>query len=108
VCSSDLVVILTAAYILWTLQRVYLGSEYKGPHGNHLYPMTTREKLIGAPLLAFAILFGVYPQALLQYMTPTINHQVDALADWTRDVKDKRTASEEMADAKMEVTQLEQ
>ena len=29
---SASVVILTAAYILWTLQRVYLGPEYKGPH----------------------------------------------------------------------------
>ncbi len=27
------VVILTAGYILWTIQRVYLGPEYKGPHG---------------------------------------------------------------------------
>ena len=26
------VVILTAGYILWTIQRVYLGPEYKGPH----------------------------------------------------------------------------
>ncbi len=28
------VVILTAGYILWTIQRVYLGPEYKGPHGD--------------------------------------------------------------------------
>jgi NADH-quinone oxidoreductase subunit M len=55
-------VILTAGYILWTLQRVYLGPEYKGPHGDHITPMTPRELAIGAPLLAFAILFGVYPQ----------------------------------------------
>lgn len=103
---SASVVILTAAYILWTLQRVYLGPEYKGPHGDHLHPMTTREKLIAAPLLAFAILFGVYPQALLQYMTPTIDMQVEDLADWTRDVKDKRVASEEVADAQMEVPQV--
>ena len=33
---SASVVIITAAYILWTLQRVYLGPEYKGPHGDHL------------------------------------------------------------------------
>ncbi len=25
-------VILTAGYILWAIQRVYLGAEYKGPH----------------------------------------------------------------------------
>ena len=33
------VVILTAGYILWTIQRVYLGPEYKGPHGEALSPM---------------------------------------------------------------------
>ena len=30
------VVVLTAGYILWTIQRVYLGPEYKGPHGDSL------------------------------------------------------------------------
>ena len=30
------VVILTAGYILWTIQRVYLGPEYKGPHADAL------------------------------------------------------------------------
>ncbi len=49
---SASVVILTAGYILWTMQRVYLGPEYKGPHGDHLTPMTPRELAIAAPLLA--------------------------------------------------------
>ena len=69
---SAATVILTAGYILWTLQRVYLGPEYKGPHGDHITPMTPRKLAIAAPLLAFAILFGVYPQAIFNYMTPTI------------------------------------
>ncbi|MEX0678623.1 MAG: NADH-quinone oxidoreductase subunit M [Pirellulales bacterium] len=77
------VVILTAAYILWTLQRVYLGPEYKGPHGDHLTPMTTRELAIAAPILAFAIILGVYPQAVFHYMTPSVNRTVDELAAWT-------------------------
>jgi NADH-quinone oxidoreductase subunit M len=80
---SASVVILTAGYILWTIQRVYLGPEYKGPHGDHLTPMTPRELAIGAPLLAFAILFGVYPQVIFSYMTPSVNRSVDNLADWT-------------------------
>jgi NADH-quinone oxidoreductase subunit M len=83
-------VILTAGYILWTLQRVYLGPEYKGPHGDHITPMTPRELAIGAPLLAFAILFGVYPQAIFNYMTPTVDYNVRQLADWTRKVKEPR------------------
>ncbi len=89
---SASVVILTAAYILWTLQRVYLGPEYKGPHGDHLYPMTGRELAIAAPLLALAILFGVYPQAVFRYMTPSVNREVDELTLWTKKVKPTETA----------------
>ena len=74
---SASVVILTAAYILWTLQRVYLGPEYKGPHGDHCTPMTPRELAIAAPLLALAIVFGVYPQAIFDYMTPSVDREVD-------------------------------
>jgi NADH-quinone oxidoreductase subunit M len=81
------VVILTAAYILWTLQRVYLGPEYKGPHGDHLTPMTTREVAIAAPILAFAIVLGVYPQAVFHYMTPSVDRTVNNLTAWTARAK---------------------
>jgi hypothetical protein len=78
------VVILTAGYILWAIQRVYLGAEYKGPHGEALTPITYREFSIAAPLLALAIWFGVYPQVVLDYMQPSVNRTVDSLADWSR------------------------
>lgn len=81
---SAFTVILTAAYILWAIQRVYLGPEYKGPHGDHLTPMTGRELAIAAPLVFLAILFGVAPQLIFNYVTPTVNRQVQTLADWTR------------------------
>jgi NADH-quinone oxidoreductase subunit M len=105
-CISAAVVILTAAYILWTLQRVYLGPEYRGPHGDHLYPMTVREKLIGAPLLALAIIFGVYPQALLQYMTPTIDKQVEDLAAW-KEAQDKQATTEIAGTPTTQVSQVQ-
>jgi NADH-quinone oxidoreductase subunit M len=85
---SAFTVILTAAYILWAIQRVYLGAEYKGPHGDHLTPITSRELAIATPLVALAILFGVAPQILFNYVTPTVNRQVQTLADWTRRVHD--------------------
>jgi NADH-quinone oxidoreductase subunit M len=78
------VVILTAGYILWTIQRVYLGAEYKGPHSESLSPITRRETLIAVPLLAFAVLFGVYPKALFDYMSPSINKVVDDSAAWQK------------------------
>jgi NADH-quinone oxidoreductase subunit M len=76
------VVILTAGYILWTIQRVYLGAEYKGPHADALSPITRREAAIAAPLLAFAIIFGVYPRALFDYMTPSVNKVAKDLTGW--------------------------
>ena len=76
---SASVVILTAGYILWTLQRVYLGPEYKGPHEDEIKPMTQRELAIAAPLLAFAVVLGVYPKVVFNYMTPSVNKVVDDL-----------------------------
>jgi len=82
-------VVLTAGYILWAIQRVYLGPEYKGPHGDHLTPSTFRENLIGMTLLVLAILFGVFPyQTVFRYMERTIDRQTRDLAAWTRDVKE--------------------
>jgi NADH-quinone oxidoreductase subunit M len=77
------VVILTAGYILWAVQRVYLGPEYKGPHPEALDEMSFREFAIGAPLVSLAILFGVYPRALLDYMQPSVDKTVVDLTRWT-------------------------
>jgi hypothetical protein len=76
---SAAVVILTAGYILWTIQRVYLGPEYKGPHAEALRPMTLREIAIAAPLLVMAVVLGVYPAALLNYTNATIGGLVQQL-----------------------------
>jgi NADH-quinone oxidoreductase subunit M len=81
---SAAVVILTAGYILWALQRVYLGAEYKGPHPEALTPITPRELSIAVPLLVLAIWFGVNPNSLLRYMQPSIDATVVDLADWTK------------------------
>jgi NADH-quinone oxidoreductase subunit M len=81
---SAAVVILTAGYILWAVQRVYLGAEYKGPHPEALTPITFREFSIAAPLLAIAIWFGVYPQVVFNYMSPSVDKTVNELTAWTR------------------------
>jgi len=94
---SASVVILTAGYILWTLQRVYLGPEYKGPHEESITPATPRELAIAAPLVAFAILLGVYPNAVFRYMSPSVNKTVDELAQWTAEVKQPRIEREKAA-----------
>ncbi|TWU25875.1 complex I subunit 4 family protein [Bythopirellula polymerisocia] len=90
---SAAVVILTAGYILWAIQRVYLGAEYKGPHGEAITPITMRELSIAVPLLVLAIVFGVYPTALLNYMQPSVDMQIDRLAVWTEEHDNRATAS---------------
>jgi NADH-quinone oxidoreductase subunit M len=69
-------VILTAGYILWLVQRVYLGpakEEYKG------FPEATgRELFVLAPLGALCILLGVLPkQSLFDFMNGTLNVMLD-------------------------------
>jgi hypothetical protein len=60
-------------------------SPFAGQDGK---PLTSRELAIATPLVFFAILFGVCPQLLFDYVTPSVNRQVETLADWTRRVHD--------------------
>jgi len=62
------VVILTAGYILWALQRVYLGSEYKGPNAEAIIPINSREAAIAGMLLVPAIVLGVFPAIAFNMM----------------------------------------
>jgi NADH-quinone oxidoreductase subunit M len=74
---AAMTVVLTAAYILWTLQRVYLGQNpaYKG------YPdINFRELLCVLPLVVFAIALGVAPRLLLSWMEPSISGLIDTWA----------------------------
>ncbi|MEX1042174.1 MAG: NADH-quinone oxidoreductase subunit M [Pirellulaceae bacterium] len=101
---SASVVILTAAYILWAVQRVYLGAEYNGPHEEALTEITPRELAISIPLCVLAVVLGVFPGLLFRYMDPTIDRQVTALAEWTERVKlpalqaERRAAEDEVVE----------
>jgi NADH-quinone oxidoreductase subunit M len=64
-------VILTAGYILWTLQRVFLGRSEEH-HG--LPDLNLREIVISIPLVLFTVLLGVFPyQLLLSWMGPSVD-----------------------------------
>jgi NADH-quinone oxidoreductase subunit M len=62
-------VILTAGYILWTIQRVFLGRSetWKG-----LPDINLRELTIAVPLVVLTIAMGVFPQWLIfNWMGPS-------------------------------------
>jgi NADH-quinone oxidoreductase subunit M len=70
-------VVLTAAYILWTIQRVFMGTnpQYKN------YPdMTVREILCAVPLAVLCVVLGVLPGLVLSWMEPGLTYLVDTLA----------------------------
>src|SRR5438034_4201520 len=74
-------VVLTAGYLLWTLQRMYLGQ----PNAKYLTlpDMTFRELFTLAPLGAIVIFLGIYPTAILDLQSPALlrlNEQVRAAA----------------------------
>jgi NADH-quinone oxidoreductase subunit M len=78
---SALTVVLTAAYILWTLQRVYLG---QNPAYKEYSDMSLREILCAVPLVVFAILLGVLPSLVLYWLEPSVTGLIDAIAMVTR------------------------
>jgi len=63
-------VVLTAAYILWTIQRVFLGP-VREQH-MQLPDIDGREVATLAPLAALCIVFGVFPHLLVDYMGPSL------------------------------------
>lgn len=75
-------VILTAGYILWTIQRVYLGPEYKGPHAEEIVPITSREATIAFSLAFLAIVLGVLPyHTMLNLMDASIANLTTSLSE---------------------------
>ncbi len=70
-------VILTAGYILWTVQRVFLGRSeaWKG-----LPDMNAREIGIAVPLVVLTIAMGIFPQPLvLNWMGPSVDQVVQSV-----------------------------
>jgi len=70
-------VVLTAAYYLWTIQRMFLGKlneKYRG-----LEDINWRERMTLYPLGALAIFFGFYPQAVLGLINRSLEQVVATL-----------------------------
>ena len=68
---------MTAGYILWTVQRVFLGRSeaWKG-----LPDLNLREIGIAVPLVVLTIAMGVFPQPLiLNWMSPSVDQMVQSV-----------------------------
>jgi len=63
-------VILTAAYMLWTIQRVFLGPEK--PEYKDFPEIDSREMLVLTPLTVMAVLLGVLPVFVFAFTNTTV------------------------------------
>jgi NADH-quinone oxidoreductase subunit M len=70
-------VILTAGYILWTIQRVFLG---RSETWKSLPDMDLREIGIAVPLVVLTIAMGIFPHGLvLSWMSPSVDKLVQGI-----------------------------
>ncbi len=76
---STLGILLGAAYMLWTLQRVYLGK--LNEKWKSLPDLTAREYFMLVPLTAIIIFLGVYPTPMLDIMNASVNSMVKFISN---------------------------
>ena len=67
---SAMAVIITAAYYLWALQRMFLGK--LNPKYAELKDLTWRERITLYPLGAMIVLLGIYPAPALHMIEDTM------------------------------------
>lgn len=79
--ASTLGIVLTAAYMLWTLQRVFLGQPNEKWKG--LPDINGRELFTLVPLAIIVIVLGIYPSIMLDLMTSSLNHLVNVVTTGT-------------------------
>jgi len=69
---SLLGIVLAAVYILWTIQRVYLGT-VKNEEYKRFPDLSPREWFALVPLAFLCIALGVYPKALISFMDGSLS-----------------------------------
>lgn len=72
--ASALGIVIGAAYVLWLLQRVFLGE--RNPKYDNLPEISRRELATLVPLAAIVIWVGVYPMPVLDLMRVTLNNLI--------------------------------
>jgi len=74
---AAITIVLTAGYMLWVLQRVFLGTLPE--KWSSLTDMNGRETVMLVTLAAIVILLGVYPSPMLDLMNASMNQLADLM-----------------------------
>ncbi len=68
-------IILSAVYMLWTYQRIFLGK--LNPKYADLPDCSVREQVMLYPLAAIIIFFGIWPKPIIDIMGPTLERLIE-------------------------------
>jgi NADH-quinone oxidoreductase subunit M len=63
-------IVITAAYFLWTIRRMFLGKLM--PRWENLPDINFRELVTVVPLMILMVLIGVYPSIIIKLMNPAL------------------------------------
>ena len=77
---SATAMIITAAYYLWTIQRMFLG-EFN-TRWEALKDLNMRERVVLYPLAFFTILFGVYPMPVFHLVNNALHNLVSTITPY--------------------------
>ena len=75
-------IIISAAYFLWTIQRMFYGKYFvrKQEWDSQMLDLTLREKLMLIPLGILVVGLGIFPRLILDYSNQTIQFFVDHIS----------------------------
>jgi NADH-quinone oxidoreductase subunit M len=76
--ASTLGIVLTAGYMLWTLQRLFLGTLPE--KWKTLTDINGRELATLIPLAIIVLWLGIYPSPMINLMTSSVNQLVEVVA----------------------------
>ncbi len=71
--------VLAAGYLLWMLQRVAFGTPKAEFEGAHIHDVHGPEWIAWAPILAFVVALGIYPNLLFKIQDPAVTNMVSHL-----------------------------
>lgn len=83
--AGSIGILLSAAYFLWTLQRMFFGqTRFKGGQewASALTDVSIRERIILFPTLALALLLGVMPSLVFDKMNATVLNLVSLVSQY--------------------------
>jgi NADH-quinone oxidoreductase subunit M len=77
---GSLTIVLTAVYLLWTFQRVYLGPAQ--PQWSHLQDAKWSQRWLWLPLIILIVWFGIAPAPIIEWVGPSVEQMLGQIQEY--------------------------